>query len=244
MSAQWVGSPALAGVLRVLSCPSAQSLSLLLLHPSLAHPTVCQEPWVQEVGLVYSPGEGSLGPGHSSGTHGLPHPRADQSGILHEVHQPRHEPEEDAVQKADRRLWCEDQRGDEVGAASGVSAASVPRVPASLPALAWPLSSHPPVQDSTVASLEAKRPEEVYSVRTRCSRNTPASTETQGGGGGGGAWENTGPSASCNKWEDFNLAGLAGLQGVGTGLASSACHHPTSPGPDPPPVYRYLLGLP
>lgn len=38
----------------------------------------------------------------------------DQGGILHEVHKQGHEPEEDPIQKADRCLWCQNQRGDKV----------------------------------------------------------------------------------------------------------------------------------
>lgn len=42
----------------------------------------------------------------------------DQSGVLHEVHQPGPQPEEDAVQEAERSVWSQNQRGDKVRAQS------------------------------------------------------------------------------------------------------------------------------
>ena len=39
---------------------------------------------------------------------------SDQSGVLHEVHQPRLEPEENALQEAERGVWSQNQRGDKV----------------------------------------------------------------------------------------------------------------------------------
>uniref|UniRef100_A0A8D1ICT2 ABR activator of RhoGEF and GTPase n=2 Tax=Sus scrofa TaxID=9823 RepID=A0A8D1ICT2_PIG len=127
-SAPWVGSPGPGRLGRGRSCPSppaqAPPSSAFPLHPSPPPP-----PQVFQGAL-----EGRGGPCVQSGGalcwRGAPQalmlwgmvpasPPPDQSGILHEVHQPRHEPEEDPVQEADRRLRREDQCRDQAGALQG-----------------------------------------------------------------------------------------------------------------------------
>lgn len=94
-------------------------------------------------------------------------PPPDQSGILHEVHQPRHEPEEDPVQEADRRLRREDQCRDQVGAAPGLPAS---------PTLQAPRQS-PSRSAVTKASLEGtSSPQRCVLCLQQCFRNKGAST--------------------------------------------------------------------
>lgn len=139
---QRVGSPALwplLGLLCRLDLPAAQPPL-----PSCPHPARRYSAGVEGALGVSQPSFAVLGRGPLCfggipraltpwGTCTCLTPQPDQSGIFHEIHQPRYEPEEDPVQKADRCLRCEDQRGDQVGAASGLPVlASVPLVPANL----------------------------------------------------------------------------------------------------------------
>lgn len=175
-SAPWVGSPGPGGLGRGRSCPSPPSPALppssaFPLHPSPPPPQVFQ-------GAL----EGRGGPCVQSGGalcwRGAPQalmlwgmvpasPPPDQSGILHEVHQPRHEPEEDPVQEADRRLRREDQCRDQVGAAPGLPAS---------PTLQAPRQS-PSRSAVTKASLEGtSSPQRCVLCLQQCFRNKGAST--------------------------------------------------------------------
>lgn len=151
MSAQWVGSLASGW------CPGA--LSLQPTHPllpssspsplssacTLPIPTLCfREPPGCSPGVPPLFWGALLGHSRPGGLC-LPCPQADQSGILHEIHQPRHEPEEDPLQKAERRLRCEDQCGDQVGTTSGVPASPALQGPHSMsvtPAITLHFISH------------------------------------------------------------------------------------------------------
>lgn len=112
MSAQWVGLWLLSPGCCLTPVPSARPI------PPYTAGTL-PTPTLQVFRGALGGGRGPTGRGplHSGGTHApgdlcLPYPQPDQSGILHEVHQPRYEPKEDPVQKADWSLRREDQRGD------------------------------------------------------------------------------------------------------------------------------------